>query len=59
MIAFDGKTLRGTIPTADSHGVHLLAAYVPDTGVVLVALASITLSEVTGRSRMAFTTPIG
>ncbi len=36
LIAFDGKTLRGTIPTGDSHGVHLLAAYVPDSGVVLV-----------------------
>lgn len=39
LIAFDGKTLRGTIPTGDSHGVHLLAAYVPDSGVVLVQVA--------------------
>ena len=39
LIALDGKTLRGTIPTGQSQGVHLLAAYVPAQGIVLVQVA--------------------
>lgn len=38
-IALDGKTVRGTIPTGDSRGLHLLAAYVPAQGVVLLQVA--------------------
>ena len=34
-LAIDGKTLRGTIPLGESHGVHLVAAYLPQEGVVL------------------------
>lgn len=34
-IALDGKTMRGTIPAGRSHGVHLLAAYLPQEGWVL------------------------
>jgi len=34
-VAVDGKTLRGTIPRGSTRGVHLLAAYCPDAGVVL------------------------
>jgi predicted transposase YbfD/YdcC len=34
-VCLDGKTLRGTVPLSESHGVHLLAAYVPEQGVVL------------------------
>jgi predicted transposase YbfD/YdcC len=34
-IALDGKTMRGTIPAGKSHGVHLLAAYLPNEGWVL------------------------
>lgn len=34
-LAIDGKTLRGTIPLGQSHGVHLVAAYLPQEGVVL------------------------
>jgi predicted transposase YbfD/YdcC len=34
-ITLDGKTLRGTIPAGQSHGLHLLAAYLPDEGWVL------------------------
>ena len=34
-MAIDGKTMRGTIPTGSSQGVHLLAAYLPAEGVVL------------------------
>lgn len=36
LIALDGKTLRGTIPKGKSQGVHLLAAYLPEEGIVLM-----------------------
>lgn len=35
MISIDGKTLRGTIPKGETQGVHLLAAYLPEEGIVL------------------------
>lgn len=35
-VVLDGKVLRGTIPAGETQGVHLLAAYVPEQGVVLV-----------------------
>lgn len=38
-IALDGKTLRGTIPLGQTRGVHLLAAYLPCEGVVLMQVA--------------------
>lgn len=34
-IILDGKTIRGTIPAGHRHGVHLLAAYLPQEGWVL------------------------
>jgi predicted transposase YbfD/YdcC len=37
--ALDGKTLRGTIPAGSSRGVHLLALYQPDAGVVIAQQA--------------------
>lgn len=39
ILAVDGKTLRGTIPTGQTSGVHLVAAYLPEVGVVLAQLA--------------------
>jgi len=36
VIAIDGKTLRGTIPRGQSQGLHLLAAYLPGEGLVLM-----------------------
>jgi predicted transposase YbfD/YdcC len=36
LVAIDGKTLRGTIPAGQSRGVHLLAAYLPEEGWVLM-----------------------
>jgi predicted transposase YbfD/YdcC len=36
VVAIDGKTLRGTIPTGGSQGLHLLAAYLPSEGLVLM-----------------------
>jgi predicted transposase YbfD/YdcC len=38
-VAIDGKTLRGTIPQGQTRGVHLVAAYLPATGVVLAQVA--------------------
>jgi predicted transposase YbfD/YdcC len=38
-VALDGKTLRGTIARGQTRGVHLLAAYVPQQGVVLLQVA--------------------
>ncbi len=35
LVAVDGKTLRGTLEAAHPHGVHLLAAYLPEEGFVL------------------------
>jgi predicted transposase YbfD/YdcC len=37
-LALDGKTLRGTIPLGATRGVHLLAAYLPNQGVVLAQM---------------------
>jgi predicted transposase YbfD/YdcC len=39
LLVVDGKTLRGTIPGGRTRGVHLVAAYLPDSGVVLAQLA--------------------
>jgi predicted transposase YbfD/YdcC len=36
VVTLDGKTVRGTIPAGASHGLHLLAAYVPDEGWVML-----------------------
>lgn len=38
-LTIDGKTLRGTIPAGAKHGVHLVAAYLPQVGCVLAELA--------------------
>lgn len=35
LIAIDGKTMRGTIPKGQRRGIHLLAAYLPEEGIVL------------------------
>ena len=36
LIALDGKTLRGTIPAGQTQGLHLLAAFLPGEGWVIV-----------------------
>ena len=36
VIAIDGKTLRGTIAVGHTQGLHLLAAYLPEEGLVLL-----------------------
>lgn len=37
-VCIDGKTLRGTIPAGQSKGVHLLAAYLPEEGWVMMQM---------------------
>lgn len=37
-VCLDGKTLRGTIPAGQTQGVHLMAAYLPSQGVVLMQM---------------------
>ncbi len=39
LFTLDGKTLKGTIPTGEMRGTHLLSIYVPDQGLVLVEAA--------------------
>jgi predicted transposase YbfD/YdcC len=39
VLAVDGKTVRGTIAAGQNRGVHLVAAYLPEAGVVLAQLA--------------------
>lgn len=38
VIAIDGKTVRGTITAGDPFGLHLLAAYLPGEGFVLMQM---------------------
>jgi len=35
MLSLDGKTVRGTIPSGETRGTHLLSIYVPQQGLVL------------------------
>lgn len=39
LVCMDGKTMRGTIPQGHTQGVHLLAAYLPEEGIVLMQVA--------------------
>lgn len=39
VIVIDGKTVRGTITWEDPFGLHLLAAYLPGEGIVLMQMA--------------------
>jgi len=36
VFSLDGKTVRGTIPTGETRGTHLLSLYVPGQGLVLM-----------------------
>ena len=40
LVSIDGKTVRGTIAAPDARGEHLLAAYLPQEGIVLMQLAA-------------------
>ena len=39
LVSMDGKTMRGTIPKGSQQGVHLMAAYMPEEGIVLAQIA--------------------
>jgi predicted transposase YbfD/YdcC len=39
LVALDGKPLRGSIPVGETRGMHLLAAYLPNEGIVLMQVA--------------------
>lgn len=39
LVVIDGKTLRGTIQKGENQGVHLLAAYLPEEGIVLMQVS--------------------
>lgn len=39
LVSIDGKTMRGTISCGQTQGVHLLAVYLPEEGVVLMQIA--------------------
>jgi len=39
IVNLDGKTLRGTIPKGQTNGIHLMALFVPEYGIVLAQLA--------------------
>ncbi len=38
VVAIDGKVLRGTIEVGQNQGVHVLAAYLPEEGLVLMQI---------------------
>lgn len=40
LVAIDGKTVRGTIRADNGHREHLLAAYLPEEGIVLMQVAA-------------------
>ena len=40
LVSIDGKTVRGTIDAEDPQGAHLLVAYLPQEGIVLLQVAA-------------------
>ena len=40
LVSIDGKRVKGTIDAEDPHGAHLLVAYLPQEGIVLLQLAA-------------------
>lgn len=53
IVNLDGKTLRGTIPAGQSQGVHLLAAFLPEEGwVMLQAVVERKENEVAAATRI-------
>ena len=40
LISIDGKRVKGTVDAEDPHGTHLLAAYLPQEGLVLLQVAA-------------------
>jgi predicted transposase YbfD/YdcC len=40
LVSIDGKRVKGTVDPEDPHGTHLLAAYLPQEGIVLLQVAA-------------------
>jgi predicted transposase YbfD/YdcC len=40
LVSIDGKRVKGTVDAEDPHGTHLLAAYLPQEGIVLLQVAA-------------------
>src|SRR5215210_894155 len=40
LVSIDGKRVKGTVDAEDRHGTHLLAAYLPQEGIVLLQVAA-------------------
>lgn len=40
LVSIDGKTVRGTMAASEQRGEHLLAAYLPEEGIVLMQVAA-------------------
>ena len=52
-LSIDGKTLRGTIPAGAKQGVHLMAAYLPQQGIVLAQVeVGLKTNEITAAPKL-------
>ena len=52
-LSIDGKTLRGTMAAGAKQGVHLLAAYLPEQGIVLAQVeVDVKSNEITAAPRL-------
>lgn len=40
LVSLDGKRVKGTVDAEDPHGTHLLAAYLPQEGIVLLQVSA-------------------
>jgi predicted transposase YbfD/YdcC len=59
LVVIDGKTLCGTIPPGQRRGVHLLAAYLPGEGIVLLQVAVETKeNEISAAPRLLAALPL-
>lgn len=53
LVTIDGKTLRGTIPKGLTQGVHLLAVYLPEEGVVIKQVQVATKADETKENEIS------
>lgn len=53
LLTLDGKTMRGTIPKGLKHGVHLLALYLPEEGVVIKQVRVATKADETKENEIS------
>jgi predicted transposase YbfD/YdcC len=59
LVVMDGKTVRGTIPKGETQGVHLLAVYLPEEGVVLGQVeVGVKENEISAAAEVLATVPL-